>query len=321
MPGVMDGVNRLTQLAGHNRMELLMFHLGDKQRFGINVFKVQEVIHCPALTRIPKAHPVIRGIADIRGKTMSVVDLGMVVGKAPIDNPEDGFIIVTEYNTSVQGYLVSAVDRIINMNWEEILPPPKGMSTACYLTAVTRVDEKFVGIIDVEKILADLTNTSTSISESMAESGKKLKREDMFILVSDDSAVARKQISRPLEQMNIDYVMTKNGREALEMLQDWAQNDPHKLTNLMMVISDIEMPEMDGYTLTSNIRKDNQLSDLFVLLHSSLSGVFNKAMVEKVGANQFIAKYDPNILTQTVVDRMKSIEVAYEMTDAIDAVC
>ena len=308
MSGVMDGVNRLTQLAGHNRMELLMFHLGDKQRFGINVFKVQEVIHCPPLTRIPKALPMIRGIADVRGKTMSVIDLRMVIGKEPMDKPEDGFIIVTEYNTSVQAYLVSAVDRIINMNWEEILPPPRGMSTACYLTAVTRVDEQFVGIIDVEKILSDLIDTGTSITESMAETGKELMREEMFILASDDSAVARKQISRPLEQMGIDYVMTKNGREALEKLQDWAENDPQKLANLLMIISDIEMPEMDGYTLTAEIRKDSRLSGLYVLLHSSLSGVFNKAMVEKVGANEFIAKYDPTILTDTIVARMKSIE-------------
>ncbi len=308
MTSVMDGVNRLTQLAGHNRMELLMFHLGDEQRFGINVFKVQEVIHCPPLTRIPKAHPVIRGIADIRGKTLPVIDLAMVIGKPALDNPEDGFIIVTEYNTKIQGYLVSSVDRIINMNWAEILPPPKGMTSASYLTAVTRVDEKFVGILDVEKILADLCGTTVEVSDSLADEGRQLKKEDMFILVADDSAVARKQISRPLEQMGIEYVMAKNGREALECLKDWAANDPVRLEHLIMVISDIEMPEMDGYTFTAEVRKDGTLRDLYILLHSSLSGVFNKAMVEKVGANQFIAKYDPDILTQVVLERLKSID-------------
>ncbi len=310
MSSVMDGVNRLTQLAGHNRMELLMFHLGDRQRFGINVFKVQEVIHCPALTRIPQAHDVVRGIADIRGRTIPVIDLAKVVGKTQLEDPQQGFIIVTEYNNSVQGYLVSGVDRIINMNWEEILPPPRGMSKACYLTAVTRVDEEFVGIIDVEKILADLLPTPMEISEELAESSKALRVEDMCILVVDDSAVARKQISRPLEQMNIEHVLTKNGREALELLQHWAAEEPDRIDNLIMVISDIEMPEMDGYTLTSEIRRDSRLAGLYVLLHSSLSGVFNKAMVEKVGANHFIAKYDPELLTQTVLDRMQQLDVA-----------
>ena len=312
MTSVMDGVNRLTQLAGHNRMELLMFHLGDKQRFGINVFKVQEVIHCPPLTKIPRAHPVVRGIADIRGKTLPVIDLAMVIGKTALEDPEDGFIIVTEYNTKIQGYLVSSVDRIINMNWEEILPPPKGMTNASYLTAVTRVDEEFVGILDVERILADLCGTPVEVSDSLASEGRELKKEDMFILVSDDSAVARKQISRPLEQMGIDYVMAKNGREALDYLKDLAANDPVKLEHLIMVISDIEMPEMDGYTFTAEVRKDSGLRDIYILLHSSLSGVFNKVMVEKVGANQFIAKYDPDILTQVVLDRMKSIDAAGE---------
>ncbi len=310
MSSVMDGVNRLTQLAGHNRMELLMFHLGDSQRFGINVFKVQEVIHCPPLTRIPQSNHLVRGIADIRGKTISVIDLARVVGKPGLDNPEEGFIVVTEYNNSVQGYLVSGVDRIINMNWEEILPPPRGMTSACYLTAVTRVDEKFVGIIDVEKILADLMPTPMEISAALAEDTKALTADKMHILVSDDSAVARKQISRPLEQVGINYVLTKNGREALETLQGWAENEPEKIDNLLMVISDIEMPEMDGYTLTSEIRKDSRLAGLYVLLHSSLSGVFNKAMVDKVGANQFIAKYDPELLTGTVLERMKQLDIA-----------
>ncbi len=310
MTSVMDGVNRLTQLAGHNRMELLMFHLGDQQRFGINVFKVQEVIHCPQLTRIPQSNHLVRGIADIRGKTISVIDLARVVGKKGMENPEEGFIVVTEYNNSVQGYLVSGVDRIINMNWEEILPPPRGMTSACYLTAVTRVDEKFVGIIDVEKILADLMPTPMAISNELAADTQALTLESMHILVSDDSAVARKQISRPLEQVGIKYVLTKNGREALEVLQDWAAREPDKIANLLMVISDIEMPEMDGYTLTSEIRKDSRLAGLYVLLHSSLSGVFNKAMVDKVGANHFIAKYDPELLTGTVLERMKQLDLA-----------
>ncbi len=306
MSSVMDGVNRLTQLAGHNRLELLMFHLGDEQCFGINVFKVQEVIHCPPLTRVPQSHLAVRGIADIRGRTIPVLDLARVLGKEGPADPCEGFVIVTEYNNSVLGYLVSAVDRIINMNWEEILPPPAGMGQACYFTAVTRVDDKFVGIIDVEKILADIMPTPMDISDGLAGNAHRLGLQDMFILVVDDSGVARKQIARPLEQMNIEYVLAKNGREALEQLQEWAEEEG-KIEKIIMIISDIEMPEMDGYTLTAEIRKDNRLAGLYVLLHSSLSGVFNKAMVEKVGANHFIAKYDPELLTGTVLKRIEEL--------------
>ncbi|HFB98968.1 MAG TPA: purine-binding chemotaxis protein CheW, partial [Bryobacterales bacterium] len=134
MAGILDGVDQRTQLVGQNRLELLLFTLGDRQRYGINVFKVQEVIHCPTLTAVPHAHPIVRGIANMRGRTIPVMDLARAIGKRPLPEGSDLFVIITEYNRSVQGFLVSAVDRIVNMNWEEILPPPKGMGKDNYLT-------------------------------------------------------------------------------------------------------------------------------------------------------------------------------------------
>ncbi len=128
MAGILDGVDMRTQLAGHNRLELLLFRLYGKQRFGINVFKVQEVIQCPALTQIPQSHPVVRGISNMRGKTITVMDLSMAVGGPPVRDTAGKFVIITEYNRRVQGFLVGAVDRIINMNWQDILPPPRGVA-------------------------------------------------------------------------------------------------------------------------------------------------------------------------------------------------
>ena len=116
MTRLMENVNSRTQLVGRNRMELLMFRLGNKQRFGINVFKVREVIKCPPLTRAPQCHPVIRGMANMRGKTITIMDLAMAVGKEPIEDISNAFIIICEYNRHVQSFLVSGVDRIINMN-------------------------------------------------------------------------------------------------------------------------------------------------------------------------------------------------------------
>ena len=180
------------------------------------------------------------------------------------------------------------------------------MGADCYLTAVTRYEDDFIEIIDVERVLENVTHTPTKLPQNIIESSSDLALKDRFILVVDDSSVARSQIVKPLNQLGINYVTAKNGREGLEMLKQWAANEPHKIKQLLLVISDIEMPEMDGYTLTTEIRNDPQLKDLYVILHTSLSGIFNQAMVQKVGANHFIAKYDANVLSQFILDYIRS---------------
>jgi len=302
---VLDGVDQRTQLVGYNRLELLLFRLGSKQRFGINVFKVREVIRCPVLTRLPGAQPVVRGIANIRGRTVSVVDLAVAVAKPPLKDISTCYIIITEYNRVTQGFLVSGVDRIVNMDWAQIHPPPRGSGKLSYLTAVTEVDKELVEIIDVEKVLAEITKPTEEISRALVEEGASLHKITNKILVVDDSSVARNQIQRTLDQVGITSVMANNGREGLNLLQDFAANGEH----LVMVISDIEMPEMDGYTLTTEIRRDPALKDLYILLHTSLSGVFNQSMVKKVGANHFIAKFSPDELAKAVLARVAELKV------------
>ena len=120
MAGVLDSVNQRTQLVGQNRLELLLFRLTTDQRYGVNVFKVREVLPCPPLTALPKLHPAVRGVAHVRGKTISVIDLNLVIGGPAIENIDERFIIITEYNRSIQGFLVGSVERIININWEKI---------------------------------------------------------------------------------------------------------------------------------------------------------------------------------------------------------
>ncbi|CAK0772570.1 two-component system, chemotaxis family, chemotaxis protein CheV [Gammaproteobacteria bacterium] len=307
MASVLDGVNQRTQLVGYNRLELLLFRLGGKQRFGINVFKVREVIQCPLLTRLPGSHSVVRGIANIRGRTIPVVDLGVAVGKQPLANINSCYVIITEYNRITQGFLVSEVDRIVNMNWEEIHPPPKGSGRGTsYLTAVTQVDKELVEIIDVEKVLAEVTHPNEEVSQSIASECAITPKAMCEVLVVDDSSVARRQIQRTLEQVGVTPLMACNGREALNMLRDLAVDGKQSIKErIAIVISDIEMPEMDGYTLTTEIRRDPALKDLYVLLHTSLSGVFNQSMVKKVGADHFIAKFSPDELAKAVLDRVK----------------
>jgi two-component system chemotaxis response regulator CheV len=304
MASVMESVDQRTQLAGHNRLELLLFRLSGRQRFGINVFKIQEVVHCPKLTQIPHSHAVVRGVATMRGKTIPVIDLGMAIGRPAVEDLNNCFMIVAEYNRSTQGFLVGGVERIVNLNWEDVLPPPKGSGNESYLTAVTRLDNELIEIIDVEKVLAEVSNLPTEVSQEVSDGIEDEVREQ-HVLVVDDSSVARNQVKRTLDQLGVGCSLANNGREAIELLKEWADNEDPRLAHLAVVVSDIEMPEMDGYTLTTAIRADQRLSGLFVMLHTSLSGTFNHAMVDKVGANKFIPKFKPDELARAVVERIE----------------
>ncbi|MFB2866111.1 chemotaxis protein CheV [Aeromonas sp. MdU4] len=299
MASILDSVNQRTQLVGQNRLELLLFRLNGRQRFGINVFKVREVLQCPPLTVMPKLNSCIRGVAHIRGQTISVIDLSMAMGKRPIEDLSKCFIIISEYNRSIQGFLVHSVERIINMNWESILPPPKGAGRINYMTAVTEVDGELVEILDVERILNEISPVSTEVSKELVEASVEHPTLGRPVLVADDSSVARKQVQRALEAIGVECVLAKDGREALNMLLEMTKSGPIK-DQIALVISDIEMPEMDGYTFTAEIRNNPNLKDLHVILHTSLSGVFNQAMVQKVGANNFIAKFQPDELAKAV---------------------
>jgi two-component system, chemotaxis family, chemotaxis protein CheV len=306
MTKILDNVNSRTQLVGRNRLELLLFKLGKRQRFGINVFKVREVIKCPPLTRAPQAHPVIRGIANMRGQTITVMDLAMAVGKPAIDDMEESFVIVAEYNRHVQGFLVAGVDKIVNMNWEEIKPPPSGMGNITFLTAVTEVDNELVEIIDVEKVMADVMGFSDHIDENVTNGTNKEQVQNKHVLVIDDSGMARKQIVKVLEQMDIGYTTANNGKEAYDILLGWAEDTDTPISDkCSLVVSDVEMPVMDGYTLTKNIKEHPVLGQLTVMLHSSLSGAFNESMVKKVGADDFIAKYDATDLASRILTHLK----------------
>jgi two-component system chemotaxis response regulator CheV len=285
-------------LAGHNRLELLLFRLGGKQRYGINVFKVQEVIQSPPLTKVPQAHPVVCGIANMRGKTITIIDLSRAIGGPALEDYENRFTVITEYNRKVQGFLVDSVDRIVNMNWQDILPPPKGATEASYMTAVTQVDDELVEIIDVEKVLKEVIGGQDEVSDGVIET--RQDEQPHHVLLADDSSVARKQVTRVLEQMGVDYTACKDGQEAWERLRQWVEEGKDLNDFLSLVISDVEMPRMDGYSLTKNIRGNPAMARLKVILHTSLSGVFNKPMVEKVGADDFLPKWEPDTLAMMV---------------------
>ncbi|MDP2178200.1 chemotaxis protein CheV [Methylicorpusculum sp.] len=303
MAGILEGVDQRTQLAGHNRFELLLFRLGGRQRFGINVFKVQEVIQCPSLTQIPNSHSVICGVAHLRGKTIPVLDLSMAIGLRPLPRDSGCYVIVTEYNRTVQGFLVGSVDRIINIGWSSVKAPPTGLGREGYLTAVTEVDNELVEVIDVEKVMKEVIGLRDQASEEAIDS--TVSGAGDRVLIVDDSTVARNQVKRVCDQLGLECHVLKDGLEAWEHLNQLVDDNVEIEKHYALIISDVEMPRMDGYTLASQIKKDTRMKGVYIVLHTSLSGVFNTSMVQKVGANEFLAKFEPDELIKTIQNRLK----------------
>ncbi|MDV0438190.1 chemotaxis protein [Xanthomonas sacchari] len=307
---LLNRIDQRTRLAGHNRLALLLFRLGGRQLFGVNVFKVQEVLRRPELFQVPGLPLQFSGVADVRGRSVPVLDLGLAIGhpeREPNADTAPGYLVVTEFNRSVQGFLVSGVERIVNIAVEDIHPPPELGAESSYLTAVTRFQGELIQVIDVESVLADIAQTrvEANLDPSLALTGPQLQ-----VLVVDDSRVARQQIRSVLDQLGVAATLLSDGRQALDHLLQIHAAGENPAERYAMVISDIEMPAMDGYTLTTEIRRHAGLSGLYVLLHTSLSGVFNNAMVERVGANAFVAKYSPNELAEYVLARLRVVAAA-----------
>jgi len=305
MSGVLDSVDQRTRLVGENRLEILMFHLGGRQTFAINVFKVQEVVQLPNLTVMPHRHYCVEGVTSLRGKTVPVINLSQAIGLSALKVDKESTVIVTEYNRTVQAFLVSGVERIVNLNWEEIEPPPKTAGRTHYLTAITRYNNQIVEVIDVEKVLAEISPYHTDVSADILDSELLATVDDKFVLIVDDSPVAIAQAKGTVEKLGLETVTAANGLQAYKLLKDWAEQEPERLARCLMVLTDAEMPEMDGYRLTTEIRNDDRLKALHVVMHTSLSGSFNKAMVQKVGCDDFLSKFQPDELAVVVQDKIR----------------
>lgn len=310
---LLDRIDQRTRLAGHNRLALLLFRLGGRQLFGVNVFKVQEVLRRPLLFQLPGLPAEFAGVADVRGRSVPVLDLGLSIHHPerdadPLKSPD--YLVVTEFNRAIQGFLASGVERIVNIAVEDIHPPPDLGAAASYLTAITRFQGELIQMIDVESVLADIRKDRMDIPLAP---GMVLPADapPMHVLVVDDSRVARTQIRNVLEQLGVSATLLSDGRQALDHLLQVHASGEDPVSRYAMVISDIEMPAMDGYTLTTEIRRNPDLAGLYVLLHTSLSGVFNNAMVERVGADAFVVKYSPNELAEQVLVRLNQVAAQF----------
>ncbi len=293
-----NSTNRMRDKDNSDRLELLLFHVGGSQPFGINVLKVKEVIPCPRLTHVPHSHPAVEGVAHLRGEPLTVIDLSMSIGRPPLQTGkgESASVIITEFNRSMQGFMVRAVDRIVVCDWKNVYPPPRGSGVSSYTTGVTEIEGKLVQILDVEKVLGEVVGQDITLSADVVEGAGELH--GRRVMVVDDSSLARNQTELTLDSLGVKTVLARDGKEALDLLNQLNQEGSEDAVE--MVISDIEMPEMDGYTLTSEIRKSSVLSSLYVLLHTSLNGAINTERAEKAGANAVLTKFVPEELAKEV---------------------
>lgn len=309
----MKSVDERTKLAGANRLEVLLFSLGHDMRtdreevFGINVFKVREVLNAPSITHAPDMPPSVEGLVSLRGVMVPVVNVAKFCGMEPKQPPS--VMIVTEYNKQTQALLVDSVEHILRMEWNEIKVPPPMLAHRFggLLTAVTELEDKrIVMILDVERVLAETDQFGQDIDEF---AGIEKIDDELTLLYADDSSMARRQIEQTLEHLGVRYVPTRNGSEAWEKLLDIKERAAaleKPVTDFVNgVLTDVEMPEMDGYVLTKKIKNDPVLSKLPVLMHSSLSADANISMGKTVGADIYVAKFSNKELSDAVKQLQK----------------
>lgn len=297
-------VDARTKLAGSNKMEILLFSLGTRETFGINVFKVREVSQTPFITRTPNMPFGVEGVISLRGNIIPVISLAKFIGSATADQKFET-MIVTEFNKSTQAFLVDSVDRIIRVDWDKVRAPENmaasGGGSNTLITAVTELEDgKLVSILDVEQILASVIGETRVPDIQVASMAS-----DHYIFFVDDSVVARKEITSVLDKMKVKYHQANNGREAWERLQvfanrNWGEDESLHDT-LKLILVDAEMPEMDGYVLTRLIKSDHRFNGIPVVMHSSLSSNANRAMGASVGVDAYVAKFDPQILAETLL--------------------
>ncbi len=297
---LLEKVERHTRLAGHNRVAMLLFRLGDGQLFGINVFKVREVLRRPPMERMQGVHELMAGSCDYRGQTIPVIDLAAALGYPPLRDVASAHLMVTEFSRSVQGFLVADLQRMVQCEGSAMAAPAPSLGFGSRVNAVTRIDGALLAVVDVEHVLASIDESPVELSSQLQREASARSLTQRRVMVVDDSGIARRRVVKLLKQMDMECVVAKDGREALDQLLALASGDPANAIEL--VLSDIEMPRLDGYALTRAIREAPQLRRIKVVLHSSLSGIFNEAMIKEVKADRFVAKFQPDLLAQAVME-------------------
>jgi two-component system, chemotaxis family, chemotaxis protein CheV len=312
MSELLKTIDARTKLAGTNKLEILLFSLGldartgRRESFGINVFKVREVMRTPPITAAPDMPPSVEGMVSLRGALVPVVDLAKY--SAVQTDAKRDIMIVTEYNGHTQGFLVEAVDTILRLDWSVMRVPPEMLVAELggLVTAITELqDGRLVMMMDVEKVLAD---TARIEDDYLFKSIKPLEKPEATVFFADDSQVARKQIEKTLNAMGVRFVAAINGRAAWQELNraaSYAESLGRPISSVVsLVLTDIEMPEMDGYMLTKLVKSDARFQGVPVVMHSSLSGMSNQKLGQSVGVDEYVSKFEPQRLSEVISRRI-----------------
>ncbi|ARU89060.1 chemotaxis protein CheV [Pseudomonas sp. M30-35] len=286
-------------------LSLLLFRLHSGRLLGINLLKVNEIIACPVLTKLPNRHPHVRGIASLRGASLTVIDLARAIGERGNNATNEGCLIVTELSRSRQGLHVQAVERIVQCSTRDVKPPPAGSGNRAFITGVTQIDGAIVQVLDIEKVLHDIAPAEPEeLDDSLISSADLKMLEGRRVLVVDDSHVALHQTVNTLRKLGLDCQSVRSAASAFAVLQEQHQ----KGMPIEVLVSDIEMPEMDGYSLVREIRKTADISDTYVLLHTSLDSTMNTEKARSVGANDMLTKFSTVDLSNALVRAFQALE-------------
>src|SRR5450830_294825 len=309
-------IDERTNLTSSNKFELLLFRLGAdphgvrSELFGINVFKIREIVPMPHITTAAGTHSPMLGMVNIRGQIISVIDLPSVVGCVPKTGLN--ILLVTEYARTTQAFAVESVEEIVRLEWSQVLSA-ESKAGGNFVTSIARLEDEANGgrlaqVLDVEQILHEIMPRQREMHVEGMEHVKL--KPGSLIIAADDSKVARSLVEAGLTAMGLPFLMHKTGKEAWEKLVEIgkeakAQGIP--ITDrVAMVLTDLEMPEMDGFTLTRNIKREESLKAIPVVIHSSLSGATNEDHVRNIGANGYVSKFAIEDLTKAIRNALKN---------------
>ncbi len=312
MDSFQKDIDERSNLALSNKLELLLFRLGKGQHadkselYGINVFKLREIVPMPKINRAAGMESPLLGMANIRDQIIPVIDLPAVTGCTP----ETGLnlLLITEYARSTQAFAVESVENIIRLDWSQVHAAEAGVNSR-NITSIASLDndeykDELALVLDVEQILYDIIPAGRDVDVTAIEEKTYTLKPGAVAIVAEDSKVARLMLEQGLKGMGIPAIMHSTGLEAWEKIKVIAAEakaaDQPITDRIGMVLTDIEMPEMDGFTLTRNIKSDATLKKIPVVIHSSLSGSANEDHVRKVGANGYVAKFDVKELSMVI---------------------
>ena len=313
MKSVQQEVDERSNLTGTNKFELLLFRLGGddngehSELFGINVFKIREIVAMPAITAIAGAPAHVLGVVNLRGQIIQVLDLPAITGVKPTTGLN--IMLVTEFARTTQAFAVESVEEIVRLDWSQVMSAEHSAGTGM-VTSIARLEGqdgqpgRLAQVLDVETILRDLRPEPDAREIEQAVGAQISVKPGSVVLAADDSVVARALIEQGLDAMGLPFVMTRSGKECWDQLNAIASaaeaEGKSVYDKVALVLTDLEMPEMDGFTLTRNIKTSQRFAKLPVVIHSSLSGGTNEEHVKKVRADAYVAKFSAEDLSRTL---------------------